>query len=93
MASSKEAFARFWTWKNSHTVLRLTVLTKGGTPEKLIGEISSIDEDSLLVGFAVRRTRDFRTICFADASFGLEDRALSAERPTGDIFRFEVARG
>jgi hypothetical protein len=69
--------------------LRLTVLTKGGTPEKLFVEISSIDEDLLDVGFAERGTRAYRTIRFADASFGLEDRALSAERPTGDILRFE----
>jgi hypothetical protein len=90
MASSEEAFARFWMWKKSHTVLNLTVVTKGGIPEKLIGEISAIDEDASLVSFLVAGTRDFCRILFADASFGLEARALSAERPTGDVLRFEV---
>lgn len=89
MASSKDAFFRFRMWKKSQTVLNLTTLTKGGTPEKLVGEIFSIDDEALLVGFVVHKTRDFRCIRFADASFGLEERALSAERPTGDVLRFE----
>jgi hypothetical protein len=89
MASSEEAFDRFWRWKKASTVLKLTVLTKGGTPERFIGEIFAIDDEALVVGFLASNTRDFRQICFADASFGLEDRALSAERTTGDVLRFE----
>jgi hypothetical protein len=89
MASAEDIFSRFWMWKKSHTVLRLTVLTKGGTPEKLIGEIAAIDEDAFLVSFVTRKKGDFRTIWLGDASFGLEDRVLSAERLTGDILRFE----
>jgi hypothetical protein len=89
MASSKEAFMRFGTWRKLHTVLRLTVLTKGGKPEKLIGVIASVDDDEFLVGFATRRKDGFRTIWFGDAEFGLQERALSAERPTGDVLRLE----
>jgi hypothetical protein len=89
MASSEEAFARFWRWKKAHTVLKLTVLTKGGMPEKLIGAIVAIDDEALVVGFVVHKTHEFPRISFADASFGLEVRALSAERPTGDVLRFE----
>lgn len=84
MASSREAFDKFWTWKNSSTVLKLTVLTNGGKPEILVGEIASIDEELSLVAFAITRERSFRVIDFSDASFSIGKRLLEAERPTGD---------
>jgi hypothetical protein len=88
MASSKEAFERFGMWKKSRTVLKLTVLTKGGMPNILRGEVASLDEREGLVGFAVTATRDFVTLDFNGASFKIGKRVVEGER-RGDLLTFE----
>jgi electron transfer flavoprotein alpha/beta subunit len=80
MASSKEAFEKFRMWKNSRTVLKLTVLTNGGTPDIFMGRVAAVDEDSWQVSFAVSKDRSYRVITFVGASFLLGGRRLEAER-------------
>jgi hypothetical protein len=88
MASSKEAFAKFGLWKASSTVLKLTAVTKGEMPEILRGEISSLDEELCLVGFAVTATRSYKGIDFGGASFRVGKRVVEAERGE-DCLMFE----
>ena len=89
MASSKEAFEKFVRWKNSRTVLKFTFVTKGGMPETLVGQIMGTEEDSFLVFFGVRETRELRLIDFGDATFRIGKLLLEAERSTGDWLTFE----
>jgi hypothetical protein len=58
MASSKEAFFKLGRWKNSRTVLRLTVFMNGGAPEIRQGVLTSVDEDEVLVAFVDDSTRE-----------------------------------
>jgi hypothetical protein len=90
MASSREAFEKFRRWKKSKTVLRLTVLTNGGTPDTFMGRVAAVDEDSWQVSFAVAKDRSYRVITFLGASFLLGKRRLEAERPEeGDFLMCE----
>lgn len=79
MASSSEAFAKFRIWKNSNTVLKVTVVTKGGKPDILRGWIFSVDEPNFLVGFALK-DRSLRTFDVSDADFRVGSRIVEAER-------------
>jgi hypothetical protein len=85
MASSREAFEKFRKWKKSKTVLRLTVLTNGGTPDTFMGRVAAVDEDSWQVSFAVSKDRSYRVVDFEGASFVLGKRMLEAERLNGDF--------
>jgi len=89
MASSKEALDRFRMWKKSNTVLKVTVLTKGEKPETLTGTVSAIDEELLLIGFAVPRIKWFRNVCLDGASFTIGKRSLLAEISAEEVLTCE----
>lgn len=89
MASSKEAFAKFAMWKNSGTALKLTAIVQDEAPEILRGRISSLDEKSLLLSFAVTATRSFKTIEIRDSSFRVGMRAVEVKREE-DLLMFEA---
>lgn len=61
---------------------------KGGLPETFIGALSAVDEESLQICFVEHKTQNLCVITFEDASFGLEDCAVFAERPPGDVLMF-----
>ncbi len=86
---SKEAFDRFGTWKKSRTVLKLTVLTKGGMPEIRRGRISSFDMELRLVALAVSATRDFATLDLNGANFRVGKRMVEVTRGEEDFLLFE----
>jgi hypothetical protein len=50
MASSSEAFERFEIWKNSRTVLKLTVYDRGAE-DHFTGSIYHLDPEAEIVGF------------------------------------------
>ena len=58
MASSIEAFSKFEMWKNSRTVLRLTVYDRGAE-DHFIGSIDHVDFDEEVVGFVKDAKRMF----------------------------------
>ncbi len=58
MASSEEAFSRFEMWKNSRTVLKLTVYERGAE-DHFIGSIDHVDFDEEIVCFVEDATRTF----------------------------------
>ncbi len=89
MASSREAFDKFGTWKKRRTVLKLTVLTKEGIPEILRGRISSFDVECKLVGFSVMATRDFPTLDLNGAKFKVGKRMVEVSREEEDLLVFE----
>ncbi|HEV2195146.1 MAG TPA: hypothetical protein VGR55_06170 [Candidatus Acidoferrum sp.] len=89
MASSVEAFDKFRMWKKSRTVLKVTVLTKGGYPNILTGEVVSVIEETFSVGFLDPKTRKAWVNDFRDASFRLGKRSLEAERSTGELLMVE----
>ncbi len=88
MASSIEASDRLGKWKKSRTVLKLTILTKDGIPEMLTGSIVALDDAALLLCFAPRGSKDFRTLDLAEAAFSIGKRKLGVERGE-DILSFE----
>src|SRR5712692_10914516 len=89
MASSKDAFDKFWMWKKSRTLLRVTVLTKGEPPKVFIGAVTLPEEESLRVSFADHDTRSFCSVDFRDCSFMLGALSLLAEREGEEFFRCE----
>jgi hypothetical protein len=80
MASSEDAFRKFAMWKNSRTVLNLTVFTNFGMPDIWLGSITSVDEQQELVEFADDATRDLRTLDLRGASFAIAERSLEVTR-------------
>jgi len=89
MASSRAiAFSRFATWKNSKTVLRVTVFTKGGVPDIWQGQVFSVDESRDLVGVTDDASRKFSRIDLSEASFSVEARSVIATHEIGWV-RFE----
>jgi hypothetical protein len=77
MASSKEAFSKFEMWKNSRTVLKLTVYERGAE-DHFTGSIYHVDFDDEIVGFVETATRlslpplDLRDSFFAVELFRVE---------------------
>lgn len=89
MASSREAFDKFLMWKNSRTVLKLTVLTNDGNPPtKLRVEVVSVIEDELGVGFLTTGREAF-ALDFSGASFEIGKLVLKAEKTSGEVFKFD----
>lgn len=73
MASSGEAFDRFFKWKDSRNVLTLTVYTNGAS-ECLTAQVSDVDESHLMVGFVDLTSRKPIGLDFAgDASFRVDE--------------------
>jgi hypothetical protein len=89
MASTKEAFNKLWTWKESNTLLKVTVGTKGERPETFIGAVTFPDEDSLQVGFANHDTRSMRSVDFSGCLFIVGERVLLAQREDEEFFECE----
>jgi hypothetical protein len=72
MASSKEAFSKFEMWKNSRTVLRLTVYDRGAK-DHFIGSIYHADFAGEAVGFVETATRSFLPLLdLRESSFVVE---------------------
>lgn len=80
MASSRVAFEKFEIWKNSRTVLNLTVWTNEGVPDNWHGRIISVEESRRLVGFVDDATRDSRLLDLTDASFVVKAKRVEASR-------------
>jgi hypothetical protein len=77
MASSREAFLKFSMWKNSKTLLRLTVYERG-TEDHFTGSIYHVDELEFVVGFSDDLTHSHIPLDFRRASFEIERRRLVA---------------
>jgi hypothetical protein len=75
MASSREAFSKFSRWKNSRTLLRLTVYERG-TEDHFTGSIYHVDEVEMVVGFGDDLTHSHIPLDFRGASFEVERRRL-----------------
>jgi hypothetical protein len=89
MASSKEAFAKFGTWKKLRTVLKLTILTKGGMPNIFRGEISWFDAERKVVTFVESASRGILPVDLSGASFRVGKRMVEARRGKEDLLVFE----
>jgi len=88
MASLEEAFAKLDMWKNSQTPLKVTVVTNGGIPEILRGQILSTDSVEGLVGLFVTKDRRYPRLDIRGASFRMGTRFLEATRED-DLLTFE----
>jgi len=88
MASSSDAFRMLGNWKKSKTVLKVTVLTKGGIPETLRGLIMAVDEEAMLVTFASLPSRGMGNLDLRGTEFTLGKRSLTAARSPEEILSF-----
>lgn len=88
-ASAKKAFAKFEVWKESKTLLILTIVTRDGLIEKLKGQISAIDAKSGFVNFQVGTTRWVSRLNIGGASYQVGSSVLEAEQEEGSIWMFE----
>jgi len=97
MASSREAFSKFEMWKNSRTVLRLTVYERGAE-DHFTGSIYHVDFDEETVDFTVDATgpddtrRFLPSLGLAGAGFTVEARRVEAADPTFGTVIFEEVR-
>jgi len=89
MASSTEAFRKLGSWKKSKTVLRVTILTKGGMPNILTGMVLATDAEAMQVGFAALPSRDIGALDLSGAVFSVGKHSLEARRSPEDILLFE----
>jgi len=91
MASSSEAFGKFFTWKNSKTLLKVTVITKGRTDDVLTGwRIIGVDPDALQVGISNPSImHSWSVFDFEGATFSIEPARLTATRNESDWIVFE----
>lgn len=78
MASSGVAFRRLDKWKNSRTVLNLTVVTNG-VEDRFEGAIFFVEEYGGTVGFVDDASRNSVTLDLSgDVTFLVEDRSVEA---------------
>jgi hypothetical protein len=89
MASSTEAFDRFWTWKKSNTLLKVTVWEKGQEPITFIGSVVLPEEEALRVTFADHEERRPVILRFEDCSFRVGAKILFADRFGDEYFECE----
>jgi len=91
MASSSEAFEKFWTWRNSRTWLNVTVKELGQPEHKLFARISGIDEDASLVGVVGKAMHSFSDFDVGEAEFSVEHERVIVSRACEEWLIFEVA--
>jgi hypothetical protein len=92
MASSKEAFSRFEMWKNSRTVLRLTVYDRGAV-DHFTGSIYHVDFDGEFIGFVVTATRSYLpTLDLRESFFTVEPFKVEVTDPRFGKVIFEEVR-
>jgi|SRR5579863_69840 len=88
MASFNEAFDKFEIWKNSHTPLKLTSVTKDGVVERLRGEISGIDFQRGVIAFTDTASRSLHLYTLREFSFSIGKVSIEAEL-RGDVVTLE----
>jgi hypothetical protein len=88
MVSSSEAFAKFSTWKNDKTSLRVTVIERGQPEDVFSGRIDTLDPDASLVGICVG-VKQYGTFDVADAVFSIEPDRVVVERDDLEWLIFE----
>jgi hypothetical protein len=92
MASSKEAFSKLEMWKNSRTVLRLTVYDRGAE-DHFIGSIYHVDFEGEFVGFVVTATRSYLpALDLRESSFTVEPFRVEVSDPRFGKVIFEEVR-
>lgn len=92
MASSCVAFERFEMWKNSHTVLRLTVYDKGAI-DHFTGSISHVDFDAEQVSFLNSARPIVPALDLSGATFAVEPRRVVASHPdVGKVIFEEIPK-
>ena len=88
MASSRDAFRRFNKWKNSRTVLNLTVVTNGAE-DRLQGAIFSVEGRRRAVGFVDDASRNHVVLDLSgDVTFLVDDRSVEAVNERFGTVRF-----
>jgi hypothetical protein len=88
IASSREAFFKLGMWKNSKTLLKLTVVMKDEEPKTVRGYIGASSVEVCVVGFFEKATRSLTELGFVDAAFRVGKRTVEVECGD-DLFVFE----
>jgi len=90
MASSKDAFEKFWIWKKSRTLLKVKAVTKEEPlPKVFTGAVVLPEEEFLRVSFLSHDDRSPCTVDLRDCSFDVGERLLLAERAAGEFLKCE----
>lgn len=88
MVSFSEAFAKFSTWKNDKTSLRVTVIERDQPEDVFSGRIDTLDPNALLVGICVG-VKQYGTFDVTDAVFSIEPNRVVVERDDLEWLIFE----
>jgi hypothetical protein len=92
MDSSKEAFSKFEMWKNSRTVLRLTVYDRGAL-DHFTGSIYHVDFDEEQVCFVETATRSYLPVLeLRESFFTIEPFRVEVSDPRFGKVIFEEVR-
>jgi hypothetical protein len=92
MASSSETFAKFSTWKNLDTPLRVTMIERDEPETVLFGRIDAIDEDASQVGI-ISSERQYGTFKVDGAEFSIEPGRVVVSRNDAEWLIFESEVG
>ncbi len=88
MASSSEAFEKFWTWKNRKTSVKVTVIVAGQVENVVLCKIFGVDEEASQVGISTGRDWA-RAIDLEGAEISVEPGKVVATRNDSDWIVFE----
>lgn len=89
MASSSEAFEKFWTWRKSRIWLKVTVIERGQPEDVFSLRVSGLDDDSSLVGLAGKVPHSFVQFDVTGAEFFLEPGRMVVSRDDLEWLIFE----
>ena len=93
MASSSEAFSKFWTWKNSKTWLKVYVIERGQPEDAYSLRVSGIDEELSLVDMVGKAPHSFVPFDMTGAEFFLEPGRMVVSRADVEWLIFEEEEG
>jgi hypothetical protein len=88
MASSSEAFEKFWIWKNLKTSVRVTVIVGGQVEDIVLCKVFGVDKEASQVGISTGRDWA-RAIDLEEAEIFVEPGRVVATRNDSDWIVFE----
>ena len=89
MASSSEAFEKFWQWNKAKTWLNVTVVEKEKAVDHLLARIGGVDEEASLVRLVGKQMHSWTNLDVDEAEFSVEERRVVAARNADEWVIFE----
>jgi hypothetical protein len=89
MASSSEAFEKFWMWRKSKIWLKVTVIERGQPEDVFSLRVSGLDDDLSLIELVGEVPHSFVQFDVTGADFFLESGRMVVSRDDAEWLIFE----